>query len=92
MLLRHPCGCLSDSETQSVSTLHNLLALGGQPFPLLAFGGSLSLELFDPLFERSAPRNRISLKGPGKEQQRCEFCTQRRRIFALVSRPSHTSA
>jgi len=58
----------------------------------VAFGGSLSLKLFDPLGERCTPAVRISLKGPGKEQQRREFCTQRPRIFAAILRSSHTIA
>jgi hypothetical protein len=83
---------LADCELEGVSMSHKLCALGGQSLPLLAFGGSLSLELSDPLLERSAPGVRISLKGLGKEHQCCELRTQRPRLFAPTLRPSHTIA
>jgi hypothetical protein len=83
---------LADGELQGGSTSHKLCARGGQPVPLLAFGGSLSLELSDPLLKRSTPGVRISLQGLGKEHQCCQLGTQRPRLFAAISSASHTVA
>jgi hypothetical protein len=83
---------LHNSRANSVSTWHKLLSLGSQPLLLSTCRGSLSLEFFDPLFERRAPINRVSLKRLGKEQQGCEFCSQRARTLVRLFGQVHPFA
>lgn len=92
MLLRHSGGRLQNRRLECVSTSRELLAVGRRALVLLAHGGSLSLELFNLVFERCSPIIGVSLERPGEGQQRREFRTQRSGIVVPMLRHSHALA